>query len=71
MDRHKSKSRQYIDRRERLGRVNSGETFMSRLGVLPSAATTTLKNDTFQPDENELKNEAIRCGIIVVVYTLS
>jgi hypothetical protein len=38
MDRHKSKSRQYIDRRERLGRVNSGETFMSRLGVLPSAA---------------------------------
>jgi hypothetical protein len=37
-DRHKSKSRQYIDRRERLGRVNSGETFMSRLGVLPSAA---------------------------------
>jgi hypothetical protein len=41
-DRHKSKSRQYIDRRERLGRVSSGETIMSRLGVLPSAATKSL-----------------------------
>jgi hypothetical protein len=34
----RSNSRQYVDRRERLGRVNSGETFMSKLGVLPSAA---------------------------------
>jgi hypothetical protein len=41
MGRHKSKSRQYRDRRERLGRVNSGETFMSRLGVLPSAAISS------------------------------
>ena len=30
------KFQQYIDQRERLGRVNSGESFMSRLGALHS-----------------------------------
>jgi hypothetical protein len=43
MDRQKltdtiSRSRQHIDRRERLGRVNSG----ARLGVLPSAANRNI-----------------------------
>ena len=60
MDRHKSKSRQYIDRRERLGRVtrvNSGETFMSKLGVLPSAAINTIHRKLLDSDWLRAKQE--------------
>ena len=54
--RHKSKSRQYIDRRERLGRVtrvNSGETFMSKLGAINTIHRKLLDSDWLRAKQEQ------------------